>query len=222
MRVEWLRGDDELGLDLGELDIWFLGGSRIACGVAAYIAGPRCGRAKAPSPTVIWRDFLRVARCEILLHVRPGIHLPGVVGWRRAYLEAMAIPDRAFAGVGRHFEILCEFEAVSGAGVFAQAAEHAARSVVGEMSEDFAAGGVVALPAYYDQIFGARESAQIAGNAEGFAGFWIDIQARGAAIALGDHGALERILLGVNIFWSLITEGDPHALQQVDQKNATQ
>jgi hypothetical protein len=163
-----------------------------------------------------------LGRCEIQLYVRAGNHLPRVVGWRRAYFEAMAIPDCAFAGVGGHFEILGEFEAIGWAGVFAEAAEHATRSIVSEMREDFAAGGVVALPAHDDQIFRAGQRAQIARYAKRFAGFRIDIQARGAAIAFGYHWALERILLGVNIFWRLITEGDPHAFEKVDQEKAPQ
>ena len=52
--------------------------------------------------------------------------LPGVMRRSGAFFEAMAVPDRAFAGVGGHLEVLGEFEAIGGAGVLAQSAEHAA------------------------------------------------------------------------------------------------
>ena len=98
---------------------------------------------------------------------------------RRPDFQAMAIPDGAFAAISRHFKILGQLETVSGTCVFAQTAEHAARSIVGEMGQHLAAGGVVALPSYYDQIFRAGQGAQIARDAERFAGFGIDVQARG-------------------------------------------
>jgi hypothetical protein len=141
---------------------------------------------------------------------------------RRPDFQAMTIPDGAFAAISRHFKILGQLEAVSGTCVFAEAAEHATRGIVSEMGQNFAAGGVVALPSHYDQILRAGEGAEIARNAERFAGFGIDIQARGATVTLGYHRALERILLGINVLWGLITEGDPHAFQQVDQKYAAQ
>lgn len=52
-------------------------GLQIRIEVADYIWGPNGEIAKAPSLTVIWRDFL---------YVRAGNHLPRVVGWSGAYL----------------------------------------------------------------------------------------------------------------------------------------
>ena len=91
-------------------------------------------------------------------------------------------------------------------------------SVVGEGGQDLAARGIIALPADHDQIFRAGQGAEIAGDAQRFAGLRIDVEARGAAIALGHHGPLERILLGVNILGILVAEGHPHALGQVHKK----
>ena len=69
--------------------------------------------------------------------------------------QAMAIPNRAFAAVAGHFEILRQFQAIRGAGIFAQAAEHAARSIVRESGKNLAAGSIVAQPTHDDQIFRA-------------------------------------------------------------------
>jgi hypothetical protein len=78
------------------------------------------------------------------------------------------------------------------------------------------------MPADDDQIFRAREGAEIAGDAKRFTRLRIHVEARRAAITFGDHGPLEGILLGVNIFGGLITESDPHAFEQIDEKNAAQ
>ena len=136
--------------------------------------------------------------------------------------ETMPIPDGAFARVIGHLEILGEFEAIRGASVFAQAAEHAARRVVSEGSENFAASGVVAKPAHDDKILRARERAEIAGDAQRFARLWIHVQARRAAIALGHHGTFERILLGINILGRLIPERQPHPLEQIHEEETAQ
>ncbi len=144
--------------------------------------------------------------------------LPGVMRRSRTDFEAMAVPDRAFAAVGGQLEILGEFEAVGRASVFAESAEHAAGEVVGEGGQDFATRDIIALPADDDEIFRAGQGAEIARYAKRFAGFGVDIEARGAAISLSHHRPLERILLGVNIFGSLVAEGHPHALGQVHKK----
>jgi hypothetical protein len=152
--------------------------------------------------------------------VNPGTgSLARVMRGGGADFQAMTVPDGAFAAVVGHLEILGQFEAIGGAGVFAEAAEHAAGGVVGEGGEDFSAGGVVAQPANYDQIFRARERAKIAGNAERFAGFGVDIQARGAAITFGDHGALLRILFRVYVLGRLVAKSEPHAFEEVYQKD---
>jgi hypothetical protein len=132
----------------------------------------------------------------------------------------MAVPDGAFTGVIGHLEVLGQLEAVCRAGIFAEAAEHAARSVVSEIGENFSARGVVTKPADNDEVFRACESAQIASDAERFAGLGIHVEARRAAVPLGHHGALERVLLGVNIFGRLITKCQPHTLEEVHKENS--
>ena len=130
----------------------------------------------------------------------------------------MPIPDGAFPAVLSHLEILSEFQAIRGAGIFAEAAEHAARSVVRKRGENLAASGVIAKPADDDQILRASQGTKIAGDAKCLAGLGIHVEARGAAVTLGDHGTFLRILFGVNVFRILVAEGDPHAFQKVDQE----
>jgi hypothetical protein len=132
----------------------------------------------------------------------------------------MAVPNRSFARVGGHLEILRKFEAIGRAGILAQSTKHAARGVVGERRQDFAPGRVVALPADDNQIFRAGQRAKIACNAQSFACFWIDIEPRRAAIPLRDHGPLQRILLRINVFGILRTEGQQQALPEIDHKHA--
>ena len=134
----------------------------------------------------------------------------------------MPVPDSALAGERRHFEILRELEAIGGARVFAKAAEHAARSVVGECGQHLAARGIVTLPTNHNQVLRARQRAQIARDTQRFACLRIDIQPRRSAIPLRNHRPLKGILLGVIVFGSLIPERDPHALQQVEEKNPPQ
>src|SRR5580704_13132228 len=113
---------------------------------------------------------------------------------RGALFQPVTVPDGTFTGIGGHLKVLRKLEAIGGAGIFTKAAKHAARSVVGERRQHFTASEVIALPAHHDQIFRASQRTQIAGNTQGFARLRIDIQARGAAIALGNHGPLERVL----------------------------
>src|SRR5580693_5259622 len=62
--------------------------------------------------------------------------------WRGSSFQAMAIPNRAFAAVTGHFEILRQFQTIGWASIFAQAAEHAARSIVRESGKNLAAGSM--------------------------------------------------------------------------------
>ena len=78
------------------------------------------------------------------------------------------------------------------------------------------------MPANDDQIFRARERAQIARDAKRFSGFRIHVQARRAAVSLRDHGPLEGILLGINIFGVLRAEGQNHALPEIRQEQPLQ
>ena len=124
----------------------------------------------------------------------------------------MAIPNGSFPGVVSHLKILRKFKGVGGAGVFAEAAEHAARGVVSEGGEDFAPGGVVAFPPHNDKIFRAGQGAKIAADAESLTGFGMVVEAGRAPVTFRDHGPLERILFGVNVFGVLGAEGYTHAL----------
>jgi len=131
----------------------------------------------------------------------------------------VTVPDGPLARIVGHFKILRELQGIGGAGIFTEATEHATRSVVGEGGEDFAAGGIVTFPANDDEIFRARQSAEIAANAKSFSGFGVIVQARRAAIALRDHGAFEGVLLGVDIFRVLGAKGDAHAFEHVQLEN---
>jgi len=97
------------------------------------------------------------------------------MGGSRPDFEPMTVPNGAFAAVAGQLEILREFEAICGASIFAQAAEHAARGIVRKRGEHFPARGIVALPAHYNQIFRAGQRAKVAGDAERFARLRIDI-----------------------------------------------
>src|SRR5260370_27691996 len=73
----------------------------------------------------------------------------------RTLVQRLAIPDPAFASIAGQFEILRKFERVDGTGVLAEAAEHAAAQVVGEVGEFLAAGGVLAGPGEHAKILPA-------------------------------------------------------------------
>ena len=149
------------------------------------------------------------ARCGLLLILRR----------LRTFFQRLAVPDPAFAGVAGEFEILREFERVDGTGIFAEAAEHAAAQVVGEVGEFLAAGLLVARAGDHDQIFRAGQRAQVAGDAHGLVGVRIDVEPGRAAIALGHLRPLHGILLGIDFLGILIAEGDLQSLQKVDKKN---
>jgi hypothetical protein len=168
---------------------------------------------------------MRARKAGVLRGRRRQVHfaaLARVMRRGRANFQTVPVPDGAFAAETGHLEILRQFQAISWAGVFAQTAEHAARSVIRKCSQNFAPCGVVPQPSHHNQIFRACQRAQIAGNAKRFAGFGIDVQSRRPAIPLGHHRPLLRILLGGNVLRSLVTERDPHALEQVHQEDASQ
>src|SRR6266699_4284792 len=127
----------------------------------------------------------------------------------------MPVPDRAFAGVGSHLEILSELETIGGASIFAQTAEHAARSVVRKSGEHFAPRCVVAVPTDYNQIFWAGQRAEIAGNTESFPGLRIHVQAWRPPVSFRHHGALQRILLGIIVLRVLGAEGQHQSLPKI-------
>src|SRR5271155_4595905 len=93
----------------------------------------------------------------------PG--LASVLSRLGTFFEHLAVPDGAFAGVAGQLEILRQLERVHGAGILAEAAEHAAGCVVDEGGQLLAPGHLAALTGDYDQCLGASERAQIAGDA---------------------------------------------------------
>src|SRR6266700_8314146 len=142
--------------------------------------------------------------------------LTGITRGCGALLQAVPVPDGSFTSVISHFEILRQFQSVRGAGAFAQPAKHATRSVVSEVRQHFSAGGIVSRPSDDDKIFRARQRAQIAADTKRFAGFRIVIQARRAAVPLGDHGPLEGILFGDDLLRILHPEGDGKAFDEIN------
>src|SRR5260370_1070527 len=132
------------------------------------------------------------ALCDGIFTKFHSVSLAGVTCRCGSLFEAVTIPNRAFAGEVGHFEILCQFQRIHGASIFAKAAEHAPRSIIGEVRQHFPTGGVVTLPAHYNQVLGAGQRAQIAANTQRFAGLWIVIQPWRAAIALRHHRPPQR------------------------------
>jgi len=135
------------------------------------------------------------------------------------FFERLAIPDPTFASVAGQLEILREFESVDRTGIFTEAAEHAAAQIVGEVGEFLTASLLVARARDHDQIFRASQCAQVAGNAHGFVGVRVDVEAGRATVALRHLRALHRILLGVNLSRILVAERDLQPLEKVDQKD---
>lgn len=134
----------------------------------------------------------------------------------------MPIPDRTLARIGRHLKILRQFEAIGRAGILAKSAEHAARSVVGKISQNFPAGGVIAMPADHDQIFRAGQRAQVARNAQRLARLRIHVQSRRAAVPLRNHRPLQRILLRIDVLRILRTKRQAQALPEIRQEQSLQ
>jgi hypothetical protein len=129
--------------------------------------------------------------------------------WQWTFFQSLSIPDHAFPGIAGEFEILGQLERIGGAGIFAEPAEHAPAKIVGKGREFLASRFLVAFAGDHDQVFRARQRAQVARDAEAFAGIRIDVQARRSAISLGHLWPFQRILLGVDLFGILISESYP-------------
>ena len=114
----------------------------------------------------------------------------------RPFLKHLPVPDHPVPVVMRDLEVLSELQCVHWAGILTQSTEHAARKVVGEVRQLLLA-VFRPLPADHDQILRAGQRTQVAGDAEGLAGLRVVVEARGAAVALGDGRALEGVLLGI-------------------------
>src|SRR5208337_2091328 len=100
----------------------------------------------------------------------------------------------------------------SRAGILAEAAEHAAAQVVGEVGQFLAARVGVALATYHNQVLGTGQRTQVARNAQRFVGIGIVVEAGRAAEPLGDLRSLQRILLGDGFLRILVAKGDLQAL----------
>ena len=162
------------------------------------------------------------ALCDGIFAKFHAVSLTGIARGCGPLLQPVTVPDGSFAGVISHFEILRQLQRIRRTGILAQPAEHAPRGVIGEVRQHFSARRIVALPSHHDEIFRASQRAQIAANAQRFAGLRIVIQTRRAAVALRHHRALERVLLGHNFLRILHPEGDGEALDKIDLKQALQ
>ena len=92
-------------------------------------------------------------------HLRHAAPLFAVQGGLRTALQRLEVPDHAFAIVAGELEILSEFEGIGGAGIFTEAAEHAAAQVVGKLDQLFAPGLFIALAGDDDQVLGTCDGA---------------------------------------------------------------
>jgi hypothetical protein len=86
-----------------------------------------------------------------------------VHGGQGTFFQRLAIPDHIFAAVVRQLKILRQFERVRGTRVFAQPAEHTPAEIVGEISELFAAGLLIALAGNHNQVLGTGQRASVSG-----------------------------------------------------------
>src|SRR6266481_4010351 len=137
--------------------------------------------------------------------------LAGVACRRWPLFEAVTIPDRAFAREVGHFEILRQFQRIYGASIFAESAEHASRSIIGESRQHFPSRGVVTLPAYHDQVLRAGQRAQIAANTQRLVRLRIIVEPRRPAIPLRHH-----------VLRMLRSKRDREAFQKIHLKQALQ
>ncbi len=140
----------------------------------------------------------------------------------RPFLQRLAIPDHALAAEIRKFKILGEFERIGWASIFAEAAKHATAKIVGKVYKLFAARLLITLAGYNDQILGAYQCAQIAGNAQTFVSVWIDVQPRRSSVALGYLWPFQGILLGIDFLGILIPERHAESLDEVHQEYFSQ
>src|SRR6516164_8667339 len=99
--------------------------------------------------------------------------LSSVASRRWTFFQSVPVPDRAFAAVVRHFKILRQLQRIGRAGIFAQAAEHAPRRIIGKRGQHLSPRCVVALPSHHDQVFRTRQRAKVASNAERLSRLWV-------------------------------------------------
>jgi hypothetical protein len=138
-----------------------------------------------------------------------------------SFFKRLAIPDKSLAAETSEFEVLRQLDRVDRTGVFTEPAEHATREIVSEGCELLVFGFRVALTANDDQVFRARDRAQIARDAESFAGFRVDVETGRATITLGHVRTFGGILLCIQRAGSLASEGDREASEQVKEWRAS-
>src|SRR5438094_10409752 len=140
--------------------------------------------------------------------------LAGVTCRCRSLFEAVTIPDRAFTSEIGHFKILRQFQRIHRASIFAESTEHAPGSIIAEVRQHFPARSVIALPAHDNQVFRARQRAQIAANTERLARLRVIVEPRRDAIPLRHHRPFKRILLRLNILGMLGPQSVLEVLQE--------
>jgi hypothetical protein len=140
----------------------------------------------------------------------------------RTFFQHFTIPYPAFARIAGEFEILRKFERINWTSVFAKAAKHTTAQVVGKICKFLAASLLIARARNNNQIFRARDGAEITCDAHSLVGIGIDVKARCTTITLSDFRPLHRVLLGVDFLGVLIAKGDLKALQQIDEENLAQ
>src|SRR5687767_5609242 len=119
-------------------------------------------------------------------------------------LKHLAVPDEAGARVGRQLELLRQLQAGRGARLLAERAEHAARGVEDELVEHLLLARLAAdrhLDVHRDDVdavLGARERAEVAGDAQRLVRLGVHVQPRRAVEARRDLRAHRRVLLGVD------------------------
>src|SRR2546425_10298384 len=109
------------------------------------------------------------------------------------FLQLLAIPLHIFPALTTELEILCELEAGRRAGILASTAEHASGNIERIVGEDLLTRRVP-LPSNLNAVLRTGQRAEVAGNAQGLAGFRIVIQSRRTAVSLGDFRPNFRIL----------------------------
>ncbi len=151
-----------------------------------------------------------------------GMVLLAIYRGLRTFFERLHVPDHALACVVRKLEILRQLERIRRTGILAQAAKHATAKIVGEGHEFLAPRLLVALARHHDQIFRARNSAQVARDTKCLVGIRVNVQAWSAPVSFRHLRPFQRILLGVDLFGILVAKGNEQTLHQVEQKNLPQ
>src|SRR5437016_6233156 len=117
-----------------------------------------------------------------------------------------------------HFEILRQLKCRSRTSIFAEPAKHATGNIE-RIGRQRLLPSRIPLPADFDTMFRASQSAKIARDTKRLTRFWIIVQLRGATESLGDLRPHLGILLGVIQGRALIRKRQEQPSDQVDQKD---